>query len=177
MKFQKELTVAAVTSMLIFGFSARAAEPESGTGEAAAVTASAEKCGQQEKCGHKDAEAMKAAAEAELEAQKAAFAKMVGDSQVSFEKASSNVTPASRDALEKMARYLQENQDAVLTITGHASPDGSKEYNQLLSEKRAESVAGELKKLGVSAGQLRVIGAGATAGGDESNRNVTFGLD
>ncbi|MBP5317781.1 MAG: OmpA family protein [Paludibacteraceae bacterium] len=124
-----------------------------------------------------EAEAMQAAAEAELEAQKEAFAKMVGDSRVSFEKASSSVTSDSKDALEKMARYLQENQTAVLTITGHASPDGSKEYNQVLSEKRAEAVARELKKLGVSAGQLRVIGAGATEGGNESNRNVTFGLD
>ena len=59
MKFQKELTVAAVTSMLIFGFSARAAEPESGTGEAAAVTAPAEKCGQHEGCDHKEGNAMK----------------------------------------------------------------------------------------------------------------------
>ncbi|MBQ8056585.1 MAG: OmpA family protein [Paludibacteraceae bacterium] len=123
-----------------------------------------------------DAEALKAAAEAELEAKKEAFAKIVGDSQVAFEKASSNVASTSNEALEKMANYLKENKDAVLTITGHASPDGSKEYNQILSEKRAESVANQLKKLGVAAEQLKTIGAGATDGGDESNRNVTFSL-
>ncbi len=59
MKFQKELTVAAVTSMLIFGFSARSAEAEPGTGEKPAVTAPAEKCGQHEGCDHKDGDAMK----------------------------------------------------------------------------------------------------------------------
>ena len=50
----------------------------------------------------------------------------------------------------------------TITIEGHTSISGSPEYNQKLSERRAEAVMRYLISRGVPAAQLRAVGYGET---------------
>ena len=62
--------------------------------------------------------------------------------------------------VQSLADYAKEN-NANLVVTGYAdSATGSAEYNQKLSERRAETVANELVKLGVSRDQITTEGKG-----------------
>ena len=72
-------------------------------------------------------------------------------------------TVASRKDLvnvKGLADYAKEN-NANLVVTGYAdSATGSAAYNQKLSERRAETVANELVKMGVSRDQITTEGKG-----------------
>ncbi len=72
-------------------------------------------------------------------------------------------TVASRKDLvnvKSLADYAKEN-NANLVVTGYAdSATGSASYNQKLSERRAETVANELVKMGVSRDQITTEGKG-----------------
>ena len=72
-------------------------------------------------------------------------------------------TVASRKDLvnvQNLADYAKEN-NVNLVVTGYAdSATGSAEYNQKLSERRAETVANELVKMGVSRDQITTEGKG-----------------
>ena len=58
---------------------------------------------------------------------------------------------------------MKNHNDANVEIKGYASPEGSKELNQRLSEKRAEAVKDILvKKYKISANRLKTTGMGAT---------------
>ena len=60
----------------------------------------------------------------------------------------------------KMAEYAKAN-DKVMVVTGYAdSNTGSAEYNQKLSEKRANAVAEQLVKMGVDRNKIEVVAKG-----------------
>ncbi len=80
--------------------------------------------------------------------------------------------------VKNVAEYAIEN-NANILVTGYAdSATGNAEYNQTLSEKRAETVADELVKMGVSPDNIETVGKGGVA--DLSpvsyNRRVTVEL-
>ena len=62
-----------------------------------------------------------------------------------------------------MAQWLNENQDATITICGYADDEtGSPEYNMQLSERRAQAVYDALvKTYGVDAGRLTIQAFGS----------------
>lgn len=65
--------------------------------------------------------------------------------------------------VEMIATYMKNNKDAKVKISGYASPEGSKEFNQKLSEKRAEAVKTILvKKYKIAADRITTEGLGAT---------------
>ena len=65
--------------------------------------------------------------------------------------------------VEMIAKYMKNNPDAKIKISGYASPEGSAELNQKLSEKRANTVKDILvKKYKISADRLEAEGLGAT---------------
>ena len=74
------------------------------------------------------------------------------------------VVERSQEAnLEMIAKYMKNNKDAKIKISGYASPEGSKELNQKLSEKRAEACKNILvKKYKIAADRLQTEGLGAT---------------
>lgn len=53
---------------------------------------------------------------------------------------------------------IKDTKPKVVSVTGHTDRAGSSNYNSVLAEKRANVVAGALKKLGVS-GRLMTIGS------------------
>ena len=65
------------------------------------------------------------------------------------------------DILQQVAEILRSNPAQRVYINGHASEEGSQRSNQILSNRRAETIANLLKELGVPAEQLVVHGYSA----------------
>ena len=65
---------------------------------------------------------------------------------VFFGKNSSKVAASQKPNVEMVANYLKSNPEATVEIRGYASPEGSVEINQELSEARAQSVKNMLVK-------------------------------
>ena len=82
---------------------------------------------------------------------------------VIFKQGKSVVERSQEANLEMIAKYMKNNKDAKIKISGYASPEGSKELNQKLSEKRAEACKNILvKKYKIDANRLETEGLGAT---------------
>lgn len=93
---------------------------------------------------------------------------------------SAALNPQLRSDLFVLAESLNKYPQSVVTVTGHTDNTGSAAYNQDLSERRAQAVAGVLRTGGVAGTRLRVVGAGEsqplttnqTATGRAQNRRV-----
>jgi outer membrane protein OmpA-like peptidoglycan-associated protein len=69
----------------------------------------------------------------------------------------------SKSELDKLVTILNKYPDTDLEVAGHTDSKGSDEYNQMLSEKRAQSVANYVKNKGVLASRLKTKGYGESA--------------
>ena len=67
---------------------------------------------------------------------------------------------SDKEILLQHASYLLANPDLVMVVSGHADNRGNKQYNQYLSERRAQNIADVLSGAGVPDTQLRVAGVG-----------------
>lgn len=65
---------------------------------------------------------------------------------VLFNQGSAKISNAQKPYVEMVADYLKNNPEAVVVIEGYASPEGSVERNQELSNQRAEAVKNMLVK-------------------------------
>ena len=82
---------------------------------------------------------------------------------VLFRQGKSVVDPAQYAPIELIAQYMKNHPEAQVEIKGYASPEGSAELNQKLSENRAEAVKKILvNKYKISADRLTTKGCGAT---------------
>lgn len=103
---------------------------------------------------------------------------------VQFYTNSSDLLPSSRDELDRIAKYLNENPKIKARIIGHTDNKGSKEKNLKLSSKRAETVMSYFVDKRVSKSRLKAIGKGdaeprtsnTTAEGRLMNRRVEVEL-
>jgi outer membrane protein OmpA-like peptidoglycan-associated protein len=89
------------------------------------------------------------------------------------------VTGKEQEKLKAIADIMKSDTTVKYTVAGFCDATGSEEYNQTLSEKRANTVKDQLvKKYGVSENQLTVKGNGKTRPfGDAKyslNRRVSF---
>ena len=85
----------------------------------------------------------------------------------------------SRDMLSvKALAQLAIDKNASVLVTGYADKSGSAEANMKLSERRAQAVADELVRLGVSRFRIEVVAAGGvdTLKPAEYNRRATIEL-
>ncbi len=95
-----------------------------------------------------------------------------------FEVGKANVI-ANRDMLSvKALAQLAIDKNASVLVKGYADKSGNAEANQKLSERRAQAVADELVRLGVSKFRIEVVGAGGvdTLKPAEYNRRATIEL-
>ena len=76
---------------------------------------------------------------------------------------SATASAAEAKKIEDLAKFLNENPETKVTITGYADAEtGSKDLNQKLSKKRADNVAAALTKAGVAESRITTDSKGAT---------------
>jgi OmpA-OmpF porin, OOP family len=73
---------------------------------------------------------------------------------------SSSIDGEYRRALDEIATYLKHNPEMRLVVEGHADDQGDDAYNQVLSERRAQSTRDYLVSRGVPPSQLSVAAYG-----------------
>lgn len=104
------------------------------------------------------------------------------EEKIAFKWDSANLEDASFPLLDEVAQALKDNAAFKVQIDGNASSEGSDDYNQALSERRAQAVLDYLIAHGVAPSRLISKGFGSstpnstntTAAGRESNRRVEF---
>ena len=72
----------------------------------------------------------------------------------------STLTQAGRDTLTRVISTLQSRSDLRIAVEGHTDPFGRDEYNQSLSERRAQTVVDFLTQGGVAANRIVQRGFG-----------------
>jgi outer membrane protein OmpA-like peptidoglycan-associated protein len=105
---------------------------------------------------------------------------VVNMADVLFATGKSDLRAQAREALAKLSGIVLNYPTLQLTIEGHTDSVGSAEYNQALSEKRADAVHDYLVSQGVDASKLSAQGLGkfhpvadnSTPAGRQKNRRV-----
>lgn len=83
-------------------------------------------------------------------------------SNVQFEFNSDVLKTASFEILDQVVSQMKKSPDAVLTIHGNSSTEGSAAHNMSLSVDRANAVKSYLVNAGISGSRLKIKGHGAT---------------
>lgn len=99
-----------------------------------------------------------------------------------FQNNSDKLLPIAYNSLDKLVVYLQDNPSYKIKITGHTDHIGNQLANQILSEKRAKSVANYLNNNGIHISRISTLGKGEdapisnneTLEGQQLNRRVEF---
>ncbi|NTV10791.1 MAG: OmpA family protein [Zoogloea sp.] len=84
------------------------------------------------------------------------------DQSFAFNKAALTAGARARLDSEVVSRLATCGEVKAVIVTGHADRLGSPQYNQKLSEKRADAVAGYLESKGVNKDAVETFGAGKT---------------
>lgn len=87
---------------------------------------------------------------------------IISMSDILFEVNKADLTPDLKTSLAKIAGILLVFKSSNIIVEGHTDNQGSAEYNQKLSEKRAENVMNFLIEQGIKATRLTSVGYGFT---------------
>jgi len=109
---------------------------------------------------------------------------LVMPGNITFVTAGHDLSADFHAVLDSVILVLQEFDKTIIVVSGHTDSKGSVDYNQALSERRADSVAEYLLDKGVVVARLETIGFGeanpiadnATAEGRSLNRRVELSL-
>ncbi|MEQ9438975.1 MAG: OmpA family protein [Cyclobacteriaceae bacterium] len=110
--------------------------------------------------------------------------KITFDSGLLFDFDSDDLRATTEQDLSEMAETLKKYDDTSILIEGHTDASGAEDYNQDLSEERANSVATYLQQLGVKDNRLSIQGYGEdqpvadndTDAGRQQNRRVEVAI-
>ncbi|MBN7811598.1 OmpA family protein [Algoriphagus sp. H41] len=110
--------------------------------------------------------------------------KITFDSGLLFGFDQASLTSTSQANLQDLATTLKKYEDTNILIEGHTDSKGTEEYNQELSQQRANSVSSYLAGLGVAPGRISDVGYGEsmpvasndTESGRSSNRRVEVAI-
>jgi outer membrane protein OmpA-like peptidoglycan-associated protein len=109
---------------------------------------------------------------------------LVMPSNVTFDVDKADIKASFYPVLDSVALVLDEYDKTIIDVVGHTDSTGSHQYNQALSERRADSVAKYLISQKVTRvrietfglGETRPIADNATAQGRQLNRRVELTL-
>jgi len=115
-----------------------------------------------------------------LETRDTARGLVVNMSDVLFDSGQYTLRPLAREKLAKISGIVLAYPTLMLAVEGNTDSVGTEEFNQTLSERRAESVRGYLTKQGVPEssttaagfGKTRPIASNDTSDGRQQNRRV-----
>jgi outer membrane protein OmpA-like peptidoglycan-associated protein len=120
-----------------------------------------------------EAEAIRKKAEAEVNRLEAALGQVaethrtalglvmnLGSDHLKFEFDKADLRPEDRELLSRIAGILMTSHDYTVSVNGHTDDVGTDDYNQKLSERRAEAVRDYLVKAGLAPDILSVQGHG-----------------
>jgi len=115
-----------------------------------------------------------------LETRDTARGLVVNMSDVLFDSGQFTLRPLAREKLAKISGIVLAYPTLMLAVEGNTDSVGTEEFNQTLSERRAESVRGYLTKQGVPEssttaagfGKSRPIASNDTSDGRQQNRRV-----
>ena len=110
--------------------------------------------------------------------------RLVMPGNITFDVSSYDVKSHFHPVLDSVALVVDEFDKTAINVSGFTDSSGSFEYNQSLSERRADSVANYLIRQGVKPGRLHASGYGPrqpvasndTPMGRETNRRVEIDL-
>jgi len=110
--------------------------------------------------------------------------KITFDSGILFETNSSNLQSVARANIESLVKILNKYPDTNIFIEGDTDSEGTDEYNQRLSERRAQAVADYQRGLGVAGSRISTVGLGEsnpvasndTVDGRRQNRRVEVAI-
>jgi outer membrane protein OmpA-like peptidoglycan-associated protein len=103
---------------------------------------------------------------------------------ITFKSDSSELDPSFYKVLNSVNLVVKKYNKTVVEVAGHTDSTGAAEYNQQLSERRANSVAQYLESQGlannrvvtVGAGETRPVADNTTPEGRQTNRRVELTL-
>ena len=106
--------------------------------------------------------------------------RLVMPGNITFQTDSSDINSGFYPTLNSVAKVLKKFDNTTVMVMGFTDSTGSVDYNQQLSQQRAQSVASYLMGQGVKSSRFEVIGMGisnpiasnATAAGRQQNRRV-----
>ena len=83
---------------------------------------------------------------------------------ITFDFDKADIKPESKPQLDQIAKLLTDHADLKLAITGHTDNQGSADYNQKLSQRRADAIVATLVGgYAIAANRLSAQGIGAAA--------------
>jgi outer membrane protein OmpA-like peptidoglycan-associated protein len=117
---------------------------------------------------------------ADLKAKQTERGPVVTLSDVLFDTGAATLKPGADLSLDRLASYLKAHPQTKVLIEGHTDSQGSEEYNEALSQRRADAVEKALVLRGVSPDVISTVGRGKaypvatneTAAGRQQNRRV-----
>lgn len=106
------------------------------------------------------------------------------DSGILFDVNSSTLRPASQQNLNDLVASLEEYEGTDVLVVGHTDSTGADEYNQSLSERRADAARTFLTGAGLDPDRVTAVGRGEsepiasndTEAGRQENRRVEIAI-
>ena len=92
-----------------------------------------------------------------VEVEKRIVSKSLAPTAVQFKANSAKIREDQMANIENIAKYMKNNADVQISVTGYAdAKTGTSDYNQKLSQERAEAVAETLTKYGIDAKRILI---------------------
>jgi outer membrane protein OmpA-like peptidoglycan-associated protein len=110
--------------------------------------------------------------------------KLIMPGNITFDSNRYELKPEFHQVLTSVAKVLFKYKDTKLMVSGHTDSTGKKQYNQMLSEKRADAVGSFLLSQSIPANRVESygyadnypIGSNDTADGRAQNRRVELDI-
>jgi outer membrane protein OmpA-like peptidoglycan-associated protein len=158
---------------------ARTRDAEAATAAAQQQAAAAQAQARQAEAARQEAEAAQRQL-AELQAKQTDRGMVLTLGDVLFDTARASLKPGADSIMDRVAAFMKDNDGTKVVVEGHTDSRGSAEYNQQLSERRAEAVRDALAFRGVDRGRVEAVGRGKdlpvasndSAAGQQQNRRV-----